>query len=164
VGRDGFFAHLGEPEAVYRPSPGQTTAGLIVAGGAAVACLAVVAFGFGLDATNRACAVLVAAGAVGLAVWLYRQRRWRLVIFAGGVVQVRPGGVDELSWADVREVVRTRLTGFGDRTDRVTVAGDATRVVVNPVNYHDRAKLFDALVAAAERRGIPVRDEWEETN
>lgn len=157
-----LFSRFGEVEKVYRPSAGQTVVGVFLATLAAVGAFAVAAFGCGFDVTNRVCAVVLGVMASAFAVWLYRQRRWRLVIFADGLVQVRAGGVDELLWSDVREVVQTRTKGFGESVVRVTVVGSAARVVVSPVNYHSRAKLFETLIAAAERRGIPVRVEWEE--
>lgn len=163
MGSDGLLSRFGEPEGVYRPSRGQTFAGVLVClGGAAGFALA--AAGGGLDATNRVCAALLGAAALGLGGWLYRQRRWRLVLFSGGLVQVRPGGVDEGPWPEVREVVEPRVKGRGDRAVRVTVMTAAGRVVVDPVNYRSRDRLFVTLLAAAGRHGIPTRVEWEEVD
>jgi hypothetical protein len=161
---DDLVSRYGEPEAVYRPSRGQTFAGVLVCSGAAVVCFAAAAFGCGFDVTNRVCGALLGAGCAGLGYWLHRQRKWRLVIFTGGLVQVRAGGVDELAWADVTEVIRTRLKQYGEPTVRVTVVGPGTRMVVSPVNLRSRKQMFETLLAAAERRGMPVRVEWEEVS
>ena len=164
MGADELTSRFGEPEAVYRPSPGQTAAGVIVGAGATAALFVAGGFGSGLNATNRVGAVLLGLATAGLTFWLYRQRQWRLVIFRGGLVQVRPGGVDELLWAEVREVVRTRLKEFGERTTGVTFVGAHSRMVVSPVNYQAQAKLFETLLAAAERRGVPIRVDWQEVD
>ncbi len=164
MGASELVSRFGEVEGVYRPSPGQTIAGTLVSVGGAAVCFAAAAFGCGLDATIRVCGALLGLGCLGLAYWLFRQRRWRLVMFSGGLVQVRPDGVDELPWSEARELVQTRLKGAGERTVRVTVVGAGRRLVVNPVNFRSQAKLFEALVAAAERRGVPVRVEWEDAD
>ena len=156
---------FGEVEAVYRPSNGQTFAGVLICGLFATGAFAVAAFGVGFDATNRACAVLVGAMCVGLGAWLFRLRKWRLVLFAGGVVQVRASGIDELGWAEVREVLHTCQRGFGDPTVSVTLVrkGGGPAVVVNPFNLRARKKMFRTLLAAAEHRSVPVRVVWQES-
>ena len=112
--------------------------------------------------TNRVCSALLGVGALGLAAWVYRQRKWRFVIFAHGLLQVRPGGIDEVLWSQVREVVHSRLRTVGEPTRQVTVVTDDCRMVVAPVNSRSRLRLFEQLLAAAERRGIPIRVEWQE--
>jgi hypothetical protein len=158
------LSKFGELEEVFQPSPGQTFAGVFVSVGLSAAGFAAAAFGCGLNATNRVGGAVLGVALLGLAYWLYRQRRWRVTLFSSGLVQVRHGGVDELLWPEVREFVDTRLKGFGDRTVRVTIVTASGPVVVNPVNFRSRSRLFAALVAAAERHGIPVRVEWEETD
>ena len=135
---------------------------MVVGAGATIVLVALGVFATGLSATNRAGAVLLGLVAAWLTWWIFRRRKWRLAIFPDGVVQVRPGGVDELRWAEVREAIRTRMKGLGDRTTAVTLVGASCRMVVCPINYRAQAKLFDRLLAAAERRGVPVRVEWVE--
>jgi hypothetical protein len=81
VGSSDLVSRFGEPEGVHRPSLGQTFAGTLVCLAGATFLPAVAVYGFGLDATNRICAVLLGFAAIGLAYWLYRQRKWRFVTF-----------------------------------------------------------------------------------
>ena len=159
---ENLVSRLGESDAVYGPSSGQTFAGTLVGGGTAAVCFAIAIFGGTLDVTNRVCSALLGVGALGLAAWVYRQRKWRFVIFAHGLLQVRPGGIDEVLWSQVREVVHSRLRTVGEPTRQVTVVTDDCRMVVAPVNSRSRLRLFEQLLAAAERRGIPIRVEWQE--
>jgi hypothetical protein len=157
---------FGEVEAVYRPSNGQTFAGTLMCAAFAAGGFAAAVVGCGLDVTNRVCGALFGLIFLALGAWLFRLRKWRLVLFAGGVVQVRAGGVDELGWAEVREVEHTCQKGFGDPTVSVTFVrkGGGPRVVVNPVNLRARKKMFRTLLAAAGRHNVPVRVVWQESS
>jgi hypothetical protein len=164
VGTNDLSSRFGEALAVYRPSRGQTFAGVFVSGGAASVCFAIAAFATGLDATNRVCGAILGGVVAWLGVWLYWQGRWRLAVFADGVVQVRPGRVDEIRWTDVTEIVRTKQNGFGERTVRVTLITPGGHIPISPVNFRSRAEMFERLVIAAQEREIPVRVEWEEVD
>jgi hypothetical protein len=157
-------ARFGDPVATYGPSPGQTFAGVLVTGGAATLMFAIAVFGFGFDGTNRICGGLLGLGAVVLGYWIYRQRRWRLAIFSEGIVQVRSGGVDEVLWSEVKEVIHTRFRGMQDPTLRLEIVGAEKRTVVSPINIRSRARLFAKLLEVVGQRGIPVRVEWEESD
>ena len=160
---DDLLTRFGELERVYRPSPGQTFAGVFVCLIASAVCI-LIALLSDLDTTNRVCAAILSLGALGGAYWLFRQRRWRIAIFSEGLVQVRPVGVDQVRWSQVREIVQTRLAGHGDRIVRITLVARHGNIVVNPVNYRSRSRLFAALVAAAEKHQIPVRIELEQVD
>jgi hypothetical protein len=159
------FARLGKPDAVFGPSPGQTFAGVLLGVGLATGGFAVAVAGSGLDGGNRVAAAVFGAAGVGLAVWVWRLRRWRLAVCPGGLLQLRAGGVEELRWADMTEVIDTRMHALGgEQTVRVTAVGRAVKVVVNPINTRARRRLFRLVLEAAARNGVPVRVEWEESD
>lgn len=157
-----LVARFGEPEAIHRPSPGQTVAGVTLGVLAAGLLFAVAIFGCNFDMTNRVCAGLLGLGAVAFTIWVSRQSRWQLALYPGGLAQFRTDGVDALAWSEVREVIQTRYRGFGEPTIRVKIVGTGVSFVVNPPNYRGRDKLFAALLAKAQEHGRPIRVEWEE--
>jgi hypothetical protein len=162
---DDPFVRLGKPDAVFGPSPGQTFAGVLVGVGLATVGFAVAATGDGFGTGNRLAFAAFGAAGVGLAVWVWRLRRWRLAVCPGGLVQLRAGGVEELRWADMTEVIDTRMHALGgEQTVRVTAVGRAAKLVVNPVNSRARRRLFRVVLEAAARNGVPVRVEWEESD
>ena len=159
------FARLGKPDAVFGPSPGQTFAGVLLGVGLAAIGFAVAVAGDGLGAGNRVAAVVFGVAGLGLAVWVWRLRRWRLAVCPGGLVQLRAAGVEELRWADMTEVIDTRTHALGgEQTIRVTAVGPSARVVVNPINSRARRRIFRVLLEAAGRHAVPVRVEWEESD
>lgn len=156
---------LGRPDVLFGPSPGQTTAGVVV--GLVIAALgaAVAVWADATSTFNRVGAAAASVTGLGLAVWFWRLRRWRLAICPGGLVQVRGGAVDVLQWAEITEVVETRAEGSpGGPTVRVAVSGEDRTMRINPVNLRGRQRLFTTLLAEAGRRGIPVRVEWQQSD
>jgi hypothetical protein len=159
------FAHLGKPDAVFGPSSGQTFAGVLLGVGLAAVGFAVAVLGDGFGDGNRIAAAVFGVAGVGLTIWVWRLRRWRLAICPGGLVQLRAGSVEELRWADMVEVIETRMHVLGgEQTIRVTAVGSSTRIVVNPINTRARRRIFRLVLEAAGRHGVPVRVELEESD
>ena len=159
------FARLGKPDNVFGPSGGQTFAGVLLGVGLSAAGFAVAVAGDGLDWGNRIAGAVFGGVGIGLAAWVWRRRRWRLAVCPGGLVQLRAGGVEELRWADITEVIDTRMHALGgEQTIRVTAVGRSTWIVVNPINTRARRRIFRVVLEAAGRHGVPVRVEWEESD
>ncbi len=133
--------------------------GLVVAVGAFAATLGLFISGVGLG-SQILTAGLGLAG-LGLAYWLYRLGKWRLLICPRGLVQVGAWGTDEVAWSEVREVLDTRVKG-AKSTSSVSVIGPAGKMVVVPYNVRGWRQVLKALLEAAGRRGIPIRIEWVE--
>ena len=162
-GDSDLVSRFGEPEAVFRPSRGQTVVGVVICAGGAALCFSAAIFGGeAFDLVNRICWGIFGVMCVAAMYWLFRLRCWRLVLFERGVVQITAWRVDECYWADVDEVVETRYGSSSGRILRATLRGSTGEVAISPVNYHSRNKLFARVVEAASRRGIPVRIEVDE--
>lgn len=86
---------------MFGPSAGQTFAGVLLGVGLAVAGFLVAVLGDGFNGGNRVAAAVFGGVGIGLAIWVWRLRRWRLAVCPGGLVQLRAGGVEELRWADM---------------------------------------------------------------
>lgn len=158
---DDPFARFGKPDAVFGPSRGQTFAGVVLGAGLAAAGLATAVLSGGESILGAG--VFVAVGAA-LALWVWRLRRWQLAVCPSGLVQFNADGSEELHWAEMTEVIDTRLGAGGDRTIRVTAVGRSGRIVVNPINTRARRKIFRTILEAAGRHSVPVRVEWEESD
>lgn len=146
---------FGEPEAEFRPTFGQTAAGLLIYCSITAGCFACALLD--TDPLKR-----FAMGSVGvttsvLTAWIYELRKWRLWVCPGGVVQRRAWVVDEIAWAEVREVVVERYL-LSRHPDRITLVRDAGGgVVIRPINCGEWKRLFDVLLKAVEDRQIAIR-------
>ncbi len=161
---EALLAQVGEPEEVFQPSRGQTVAG-IVAG----FLIAVTGLGFAVfteDESLRARilfpSVLVVVG-LALAYWIYRQRKWRVVICTKGLIQVRSWAIDKIAWADVSEVIATQFDNQ-NFPFKMTIVGSAKKIKIQPINLQSPGQLFQTLLDAARRNDIPIRIEWKVYN
>ncbi len=165
-----LVAKFGMPEAVFKPSTGQTMAGVIAASGLGIAALVLAITGVGLPTESGSgtvgnCLRAVGVGAVMLllAFVIWAVRKWRFMICPLGLIQVHTTRTESLAWAEVTEVVETRRKKFGiESTLWVTVFASASPMTVNPINLRARDKLFQALLSAAKQHGIAVRVEWKD--
>jgi hypothetical protein len=134
---------------------------MLLGGSLAAACFVAAVLVDGFNLFGRLLAVGAGLAGVAFAYWVYRQQRWRLALYPGGLVQVRAWGIDEVAWSQVREVVETRVKGSAS-SYKLTVVAAAGNLVVQPINYRRPQQLFDLLLEAARARQIAVRTEWVE--
>lgn len=151
---------FGVPEAEFRPTYGQTAAGLLVYGSITAACFACAFAPSEFTAIQRFAMGSVGVTVAGLTCWVYELRKWRLWICPGGVVQRRAWAVDEIAWPEVREVVVARRP-LSRHPDHVVLrrAGSGGNVVIRPINCSKRKQLFGMLLKAVADRQITVRRE-----
>lgn len=147
---------FGEPEAEFRPTFGQTAAGLLIYSSITAGCFACALLD--TDPLKR-----FAMGSVGvttsvLTAWIYELRKWRLWICPGGLIQRRAWAVDEIGWSEIREVEVARHP-LSRHPDHVTLvrAGPEGNVTIRPINCGKWRQLFEVLLKAVEDRQIAVR-------
>lgn len=150
-------SRLGEPEGMYRFARGETIIGILICIGATAGFLLIA-----VSSDSDFDLVAIAIGVFG-PLWgvryLFRRRRWRLVVFSGGVVQAGLNGEEKLLWTEIDAMVKTQVKGHRKPTVMVKFMA-RNEMVINPFNYGGQSELFKALEAAARRQGIPVVVEW----
>lgn len=157
-GLDGPWPDFGPPEFEFRPTFGQTAAGLLIHGGCATGIFACALFAPRLDAFARVIVGSCGVTSLAMAYWVYVLRRWRLWVCPDGVIQRRAWAVDAIAWSEVREAVVER--GFLTRhPDNVTLVrhGAGNAVTVRPINCGRWREAVAAVLRAANDRRIPVR-------
>jgi hypothetical protein len=155
------IAGFGAPKAVFRPDRGQTLAGMMIG-----ACIVFVGFMAallpgGLQLNGRILAVGVGLAGVGFTFWMYRHGRWRLAICAGGLVQVRTWGVDQIAWSEIREVFQVQMRG-STAPHKLTIVGSEGKMEVQPINCRQKKELFDLLLEEAKTRQLVISIHWIE--
>jgi hypothetical protein len=148
---------FGEPVAEFRPTFGQTAAGVFILGSCTAALFACVIYE--TDALKR-----IAMGSCGvtslcMTYWIYGLRKWRLWVCPGGVVQRRSWETDEIAWSDIREAVVERhfLTRNPDNVMLVR-AGPGRNVTIKPINCGKWKQAVAAVLQGVNDRQIPVRN------
>lgn len=149
---------FGEPEAEFRPTFGQTAAGLLIYGSITAASFAYALLAPDADPLGRLAMGSVGVTNIAFTVWVYRMRKWRLWVCPGGVIQRRAWAVDEIAWSEVHEVNVARHS-LSRHPDHVTLvrAGPGGDVTIRPINCGAWKQVFAVLLQAAEDRQIAVR-------
>jgi hypothetical protein len=149
---------FGVPEVEFRPTFGQTAAGLLIHGSCAAGIFACAFFDPRFDAAERFVVGSCGITSLAFAYWVYALRKWRLWVCPGGVVQRRAWGVDEIAWSQVREAVVERHY-FTRNPDNVMLVRDGVggNVKIQPTNCAHWKQAVAAVLQAVNDRQITVR-------
>lgn len=149
---------FGEPEAEFRPTFGQTAAGLLIHGSCAAALFACAALDTEGDAFKRLVIGSVGVTSSAMAYWVYALRKWRLWVCPGGVVQRTAWGSEAIAWTEVREAVVERHV-LARNPDNVMLvrSGPGGNVTVQPINCGRWKEAVATVIEAVHDRGITVR-------
>jgi hypothetical protein len=150
---------FGEPEAVFSPTPGKTGCGVMAA--IVLALLSLLPLlemnQYGAWRTLGTSAVF-AVPSLGMAIYVWRKRKWKLMLCANGVIQFWASHTESILWTDVRAVIALRSGSSNGPLLEVVLMGTTSEVHIGGVvNYEDWRNLLETVLKAAQQRGIPTK-------
>jgi hypothetical protein len=151
---------FGEVEAMFSPSRGQTMAGVM-------AGLGIIIAGW-LLALNDSMPIRVQAfyaaggtiGGLGIALWTWRLRRWRLLVCADGLIQVGAWKRQALRWTEVMAVIETRdVRRPAGPPVALCFIGRQEKINVTTYTLRSWKEMLEVVSEAARRRCAVIRVE-----
>jgi hypothetical protein len=158
-----LLSEFGAPEAVFSPSSGQTAIGLLLGlGSSLVGLIGLIGSLIALDWPILLSGLLGGgvwiAGSLGLAFWIWRWDKWRLLVCPNGVIQMWAWGVEQIRWSEITEVVELRNDSPNGRLMELKLVGaTATICINNRVNFDSTLQMLQVVLEAARKRSLPIR-------
>lgn len=153
-----LLALFGDPLEVHSPDPGKTGCGVLVS--IVLALLSMLPLiemdKHGIWRPLGASAFL-AVPSFALAYYVWRKRKWKLLLCRHGVIQEWASGTEALLWSEVRVVSARRSGSASGPLVELTLLGRTSKIHIGGVvNYSDWRHLLETVLKAAQERGIPV--------
>jgi hypothetical protein len=109
--------------------------------------------------------VVFAVPSIGMAIYVWRKRKWKLMLCANGVIQSWASRTESMLWTDVHAVIALRSGSSNGPLLEVVLMGTTSEIHIGGVvNYDDWRNLLETVLKAAQQRGIPTRVNIDNSN
>lgn len=152
-------SRFGKPESLYSPTPGKTGCGVVAAMVLALLSLLPL-FEWEKNGHWRSLGIgaIFFVPSVGMAFYVWRIRKWKLMVCENGVIQSWASGTESLLWTEVRAVIALRSDSPDGPLLEVVLMGATSEIHIGGVaSYDDWHNLLETVLENARKRGIPTR-------